>query len=86
MEIMEIVLGFANPVVRPIPINTTIANSITEWPVAINGPTTQPRRGAWLTIAVVTGPGDTTAPNPVKKEKMKTAVSEDVGIKLLQIN
>jgi hypothetical protein len=66
--------------VNPIPMRATIASSMKECPVAIKGPTIQPRRGDWLTIAADTGPGDTTAPIPRRKDVTKRACREDVAI------
>jgi hypothetical protein len=54
-------------------------SSIKECPVATSGPTVQPRLGAWLTMAVETGPGVATATSAAKKEKAKMAKKEVFG-------
>jgi hypothetical protein len=54
-------------------------NSRMECPEATKMPVYQPRRGAWLTIAAETGPGETTAPIPTLNENSKTANRDEAG-------
>jgi hypothetical protein len=80
IAIIRWILGFARTAERPNAMRIMKTSSSATCPVAINGPTRQPRRGAWDTIAAVTGPGDTTAPIEIANANMKIAMGVEVGI------
>jgi hypothetical protein len=64
---------------RPSAMKAMITNSEKECPAATIGPTSHPRRGAWLTIAVDTGPGEITAAMEIVNENTNTASKELVS-------
>jgi len=51
-----------------------------------SGPVSQPERGVCETMAVVTGPGDITAPIAIEKEKRKIARGEVEGSMMADFN
>jgi hypothetical protein len=73
-------VGFANTDDSPREISTMKTSSRRMCPVAMSGPTRQPRRGASETIAAVTGPGEITAPIETANAKAMISRIEEVGM------
>lgn len=74
------IAGSVIPAVNPKAIKTTITSSNMECPVATSGPTIQPCRADWLTMAVETGPGETTAGIANEKENMNIPARDNGSI------
>jgi len=72
-------VGWERKADNPKVIIPAMSSSVRACPVDTRGPVIQPRRGDWEMSAVVTGPGESTAPIAMLKAKKKMAGMEFVG-------